>query len=145
VRVAHSGVLGGDDWENEYDAIRTGDAMYFRKLAAYLEHFAGRTAVSVQVLLPEASARGATIERVLAGLGLANGLSEGDRVRVAPEGIEPFEGVVDHLTPQILGVRSDHGLLRFLDGYADTLVIEEHDYSGDGPRAWQAWLDREFS
>jgi hypothetical protein len=66
-------------------------------------------------------------------------------VRVAPERIEPFEGVVDHLTPQILGVRTDRALHRFLDGYPDTLVIEEHVYAGDGPRDWQAWLERVFT
>jgi uncharacterized protein YndB with AHSA1/START domain len=144
VRVAHSGVLG-DNWEDEYDAMRIGDAMYFRKLAAYVEHFAGRTATSLQAMLPEAGARDATVERLPARLGLGNGLSEGDRVRVAPEGIEPFEGVVDHLTPQILGVRTDRVILRFLDGYPDTLVVEEHAYAGDGPRDWQAWLHRVFT
>ncbi|HEX2356421.1 MAG TPA: SRPBCC domain-containing protein [Micromonosporaceae bacterium] len=43
LRLVHSGFLG-DDWQEEYDALSVGDGMYLRKLAVYLEHFAGRTA-----------------------------------------------------------------------------------------------------
>src|SRR4051812_44413849 len=43
LRLVHSGILG-DDWETEYNALREGDPVYLRKLAVYLQHFAGRTA-----------------------------------------------------------------------------------------------------
>src|SRR5262245_24439213 len=42
LRFVHSGVLGGDDWEQEHDALRNGDRMYLEKLALYVKHFAGR-------------------------------------------------------------------------------------------------------
>jgi uncharacterized protein YndB with AHSA1/START domain len=47
IRVVHSGVLG-DDWEGEYEALKEGNPVYVRKLAAYLTHFAGRTAPRAQ-------------------------------------------------------------------------------------------------
>ena len=45
VRIATSGFLPGDDWADEYDAMTKGNALFFRTLATYLNHFAGRTAV----------------------------------------------------------------------------------------------------
>src|SRR5690242_13024269 len=37
LRFVHSGFLG-DDWEQQYDALRDGDPMYLRKLALYLKY-----------------------------------------------------------------------------------------------------------
>jgi uncharacterized protein YndB with AHSA1/START domain len=40
VRMVHSGALA--NWDDEFDAMREGDAIYAGKLAAYLDHFAGK-------------------------------------------------------------------------------------------------------
>lgn len=44
LRFVHNGFLG-DDWEQQYDALKVGDRKYLEKLAAYVRHFPGRTAV----------------------------------------------------------------------------------------------------
>ena len=36
LRFVHSGFLAGDDWETEYEALKSGDPMYIQKLAEYL-------------------------------------------------------------------------------------------------------------
>ena len=41
VRFVHSGALGQDDWEAEYEAMSEGDPMYLFKLVQYLKHFKG--------------------------------------------------------------------------------------------------------
>src|SRR2546422_580674 len=38
VRFVHSGFLAGDDWETEYEALKSGDPMYIEKLAEYLKY-----------------------------------------------------------------------------------------------------------
>jgi len=53
--------------------------------------------------------------------------------------------VVDYLSPVALGVRSDHGLYRFVRGFDGSVAAGHHLYAGDvDPReteqAWQAWL-----
>ena len=44
LRFVHNGFLG-DDWEEQYDALKVGDRKYLEKLAAYVKHFPGRTSV----------------------------------------------------------------------------------------------------
>ena len=46
LRVVHSGLLG-DDWQDEYDALRSGWPFHLHTLQEYLAHFPGRTAVPV--------------------------------------------------------------------------------------------------
>jgi uncharacterized protein YndB with AHSA1/START domain len=138
VRVVHSGALA--NWDHEY-AMREGDAMYFRKLATYVSHFAGETAASVQVEHPIEGERDEVMARLRAQLGLADGVAEGDRVRATPDGLEPLDGVVDYVTPFALGVRTDDAMVRFLHAMGQ-LVVGEHRYHGGAPRDWQGWLER---
>jgi uncharacterized protein YndB with AHSA1/START domain len=139
VRVVHSGALA--DWEGEFDAMQEGDAIYFGKLAAYLEHFAGATGRSFFFQQEGAGERAAAMAAVRAGLGLPGGATEGDRVALAPDGLEPLEGVVDLAGPHVLGLRTDDGILRFFHAMG-TLVVEEHRYGGAAPRDWQPWAAR---
>jgi uncharacterized protein YndB with AHSA1/START domain len=138
VRVVHSGALA--NWDDEYDAMREGDAMYIGKLAAYVSHFAGATGDSVQFQLEQPGSREEVMARVRQRLGLADGVAEGDRVRATPEGVEPLDAVVDYVTPFALGLRTDDGLTRFLHAMG-MVVVEEHRYAGGAPRDWQAWLE----
>jgi uncharacterized protein YndB with AHSA1/START domain len=55
LRLVHSGFLPDDIWADEFDALKKGDPAYVFKLAEYLKHFRGRTAVPV-------SAWGAQVE-----------------------------------------------------------------------------------
>jgi uncharacterized protein YndB with AHSA1/START domain len=139
VRVVHSGALA--NWDDEFDAMREGDAIYAGKLAAYLEHFAGKTGPSVLAQREQSGDRAAVMARLFDALGLSPTVAAGDRVRVAPDGLEPLEAVVDLRADHALGLRGDDALLRFFHGMG-ALVVEEHRYDGPAPRDWQGWLDR---
>jgi len=151
LRLVHSGFLG-DDWEAEYDALSKGNGMYLRKLAAYLEHFPGRTS-TYNLFAP--GPRVAGKERawaVLEGaLGLTGAVAEGDPVRLTVPGLPPVEGVVEFVdAPTFLGARTADGLYTLMHGYRDAVVVEYHGFSDDVDRegierAWQAWLARAFA
>jgi uncharacterized protein YndB with AHSA1/START domain len=139
VRVVHSGALA--NWDDEYEAMREGDAMYFSKLATYVSHFAGATAASVQLEHAVDGDHEEVMARLRDRLGLPDGVAEGDRVRATPDGVEPLDGVVDYVTPYALGLRTDDAMIRFLHGMG-ALVVGEHRYHGGAPRDWQGWLER---
>jgi uncharacterized protein YndB with AHSA1/START domain len=148
LRLVQSGVLG-DDWETEYDALGKGWDMYLQQLAEYLAHFRGRTAAPVTAMHPGAGDPERVWGAFHRGLGLAGPAAEGDRVRLTPDGLAPIEGVVDFVSPEFLGVRSDDGLYRFIRGFDGTAAVGHHLFSPDvDPReaeqAWQAWLSRQF-
>jgi uncharacterized protein YndB with AHSA1/START domain len=146
----HRGVLGGD-YEIELDACRRHTAFYCHSLVEYVRHFAGRDAVYVAAEAPAVSAHGgfAALRRAL---GMADGVAVGDRVRLAPQGLEPVEGIVDYATEAFLGVRGPEALYRFYGrdvwgwpvGVAHHLFAAEIDEAA-GEKAWQAWLDGVFA
>ena len=148
LRLVQSGVLG-DDWETEYDALAKGWDMYLHQLGQYLRWFRGRpvTPVTLVAAGPEDTAR--FWPELRRGLGLAGAPAEGDRVRLTPDGLAPVEGVVDYVSPEILGVRSDDGLYRFICGLGGMVAVGHHLYPGElgteeAEAAWQGWLDRLF-
>jgi uncharacterized protein YndB with AHSA1/START domain len=149
VRLVHSGVLGGDDWESEYDALRKGDPMYLRSLGTYLTYFPGRTAVPVSAwAAPQPSEEGAW-EGIKGGLGLTGTVNEGDRVRFTLDDGAPVEGVVDSvLYPSFLGVRTDDGLYRFVGG-GGQIGVGHHIFADVDPKeaeqAWQSWLNKLYA
>lgn len=150
LRFVHSGFLG-DDWEEQYDALRKGDGMYLRKLALYVKYFAGRTSEFNMLAhgpqVPE--------ERVWAAyrevLGLSSQPKVGDVVRIAIPDLPPAEGVVEFVNlPTYAGVRTADGMYAFMHGYGDTVVVEHHSFAEDvnGPqieKAWQSWIAAHFA
>jgi uncharacterized protein YndB with AHSA1/START domain len=148
LRLVQSGVLG-DDWETEYDALTKGWDMYLYQLAQYLGHFRGRPVAPVMAMAPGAGDAGQVWSVLSAGLGLDRPATEGDKVRLTPEGLAPIEGVVDYVSPEVLGVRTEDGLYRFIRGYEGSVAVGHHLFAGDvdqeeAERAWQAWLGRLF-
>lgn len=142
LRLVHSGFLG-DDWENEYEAMAKGDAMYFHKLVTYLTHFPGRISTYNMFLVQPAGLdqAWAALRRVA---GLGEHVAEGDKALVQVPGLPPVTGVVDYVRPEMLGIRTDAGMYRFLHS-RDFLVAEYHDFAGelDGEtveRSWKEWL-----
>lgn len=146
VRWVHSGFLGQDDWESEYDALRKGDPMYLGALAAYLTHYAGRVATPVAAWAPPQS------DEDSAWAGLARGLHLGvdEVVRDAPVHLElpdgtKLTGVVDSaLFPSFILVRTDDALLKFVGGQGH-IGVGHHIFSPvpdpDAAAAqWQGWL-----
>ena len=149
LRFVHSGFLPGDDWEMEYDALKSGDPMYIHKLAEYLKYFRGRSATPVDVYGPQVPDPEQAWAKLRSGLGLSGAVAEGDRVRLTPEGLPPMEGVVDYLSQQTLGVRTSDGLYRFIYGLGGTMVLGHHIFADVDQqateRAWQTWLTRLFA
>lgn len=148
LRMVHSGLLG-DDWEDQYDALSVGDAMYLKKLAAYLAHFPGRVAThnlfAPGPSVPDRARVWAAFQELL---GADGPIAAGDRVRLGTDRPEPVEAVVEFVHAQaFLGVRTDDALYAFIHGYRDTVVVERHSFTADGDekeaeRSWQTWLDR---
>jgi uncharacterized protein YndB with AHSA1/START domain len=151
LRLAASGFLPGDDWEQEYDAMSRAGDMYLSTLVAYATHFPGQTATPITAFGPlvrDWDAAWATLRGVL---GLTGAGAEGDSVRFVPAGLEEIEGVVDFLSPESLGVRAEDALYRFVRGFFQPAVIVEHHlFAADVDqekvgRAWKAWLDEVFA
>jgi uncharacterized protein YndB with AHSA1/START domain len=148
LRLVQSGIMG-DDWEAEYDALARGWDMYLHQLGQYLEFFRGRTAIPVMAMLPGASDVDQVWPRMFDGLGLGGPPTEGDKVRLTPEGLDPVEGVVDFVSPEAFGVRTEDGLYRFIRGFEGTVAVGHHLFAGDADareaeQAWQAWLGGVF-
>jgi uncharacterized protein YndB with AHSA1/START domain len=148
LRFVHSGFLPDEDWETEYEALKTGDPMYIQKLAEYLKYFRGRTATPISAIGPQVDRDDAW--RVFKReLGLNEGVAEGDAAHFTVEGLAPIDGVVDFVSPDALGVRSSDGLYRFIHGLGGTVVLGHHIYADvDQPRterAWQSWVERAFA
>ena len=148
VRFVHSGFLAGDDWETEYEALKSGDPMYIEKLAEYLTYFLGRIGKPVSAYGPQVDREQAWT--VFQGaLGLTGEVAEGDQVRLTADGLAPIEGVVDHVSPETLGVRTGDGIYRFIHGLGGTAVLGHHIFSDvdqqETERAWQSWVERAFA
>jgi uncharacterized protein YndB with AHSA1/START domain len=147
VRWVHSGFLG-ENWEAEYEGLSEGDPMYFDKLRVYLTYFRGRRATPVEVFGPQLPDRDEAWARIHRALGLQAPPALGDRVWLAPEGLPALEGVIDWLSRDFLGVRTEDGIYRFMHisvfggptGVGHHLFVEGLDQA-EAERAWGAWLD----
>ncbi|MDH2426149.1 SRPBCC domain-containing protein [Sphaerisporangium sp. TRM90804] len=150
LRFVHSGMLGGD-WEAEYDALRKGDGMYLRKLAAYVEHFPGRTSTfNVFAVGPQVPGQERVWQAFTHAVGATGAVAEGDRVRLQVNGITPVDGVVQFAyRPDFLGVRTGDGLYVFIHGHQDTVLVEYHGFSPETDDkiepAWQSWMAQAFA
>lgn len=118
-------------------------------LRQYAEQFAGRDPFYAQVYGPDPSPEAEGVARVRRALGLPEDISEGDRVTVSPEGIEPFEAVVDVVAPHFLGLSAGDAMYRVFgrDAWGAPVGLSLHLYGEnvDGPaaeRAWGEWLKR---
>jgi uncharacterized protein YndB with AHSA1/START domain len=149
LRIVTSGFLPGDDWEAEFEAMTMGFDLFFRTLAEYVTWFPGRTATPVTAFGPPVSDWDRAWAVLTAELGLAGPVTAGDRVRLAPEGLSPVDGVVYVVNPHTLGVRARDGLYRFLRGFQGAMVAGHHVFSDidqeRAERAWGGWLSRLFA
>jgi uncharacterized protein YndB with AHSA1/START domain len=151
LRFVHSGILG-DDWAEQYDALKVGDGMYLRKLAAILKHFPGQvSAYNLFLPGPPVADQDAAWAAFTEAVGLTAAVTEGARTRLAVDGLAPADGVVEFVShPAFLGVRTNDGLYTFIHGYQHAVVVEYHSFAGDADQqqteqAWQAWLTKSFA
>ncbi|MGW0436648.1 SRPBCC family protein [Micromonospora sp. NPDC003197] len=150
LRMVHSGVLG-DNWETEYEALRTGWDMYLGTLAAYLAHFTGRTGTPVTAFRPGAGDPDQVWAAVTSAFGLTGPTVAGEPARLELPGLPPADGVVDLVgLPTYFGVRTTDALYRFIHSGTDrgnALVVGHHIFATDSDpadtqQAWQDWLTR---
>ena len=156
LRYVHSGIFV-DDWDNQYDAANQHTDFYLHTLGQYLQHFNGRRVTYVGggpggIQGPDASAGPGGFDGLRRALGVDDGVAEGDTVRVEPDGLQPFEGVVDYLRPNFVGIRSGNALYRFFGrnafGMPVGMSIHLFENVADAEsieRRWKAWLDHTLS
>ncbi|CAN3979311.1 SRPBCC family protein [Kitasatospora purpeofusca] len=142
LRVVHSGLLG-DDWEDEYDALRRGWPFHLHTLVEYLTHFRGRTGAPVFGVAPVPGRPAAELRGALAGaLALPSPPTTGTRVAARPTGLPPLDGEVVWADDERFAIRTGDGLYGF--HHSAGLVLMFHHLFGpdtDGAEAaWQQWL-----
>ncbi|MEV5010648.1 SRPBCC domain-containing protein [Streptomyces sp. NPDC055692] len=142
LRMVHSGVLG-DDWQDEYDALRRGWPFHLHTLREYLTHFPGRTGVPVFAMTHTGERFSqqdhAALTRALA---LPAEAPIGARVHIEPPGLPPLDGEVTWSDNQRIEVRTGDGLYTFhhLPG---AVLLFHHLFRTDAQgaeTAWQQWL-----
>jgi len=152
LRYVHSGVIV-DDWDTQYDGAAQHTDFYQHSLAEYLRHFAGRHAVYVGAEGPAASTRPGAFGQVRRALGIGEATAVGDRIHLEMPGLAAIDGVVDYLTPQFVGIRSDDALYRFYgrDAFGGQPAFAGHHLFAEGvdggaqEQAWSAWLKDVFA
>jgi uncharacterized protein YndB with AHSA1/START domain len=149
VRWIHTGFLGSDNWELEYEGMGEGDPVYFAKLFEYLTYFRGRRATPVNVFQPGPADKDEAWARYLDAFGLDGDVAEGDRVTLRPAGLPEITGEVDVRTVTFLGVRSDDAMYRFMHVDWNRLVGLGHHLFAEGlgddiEQRWATWLAEVF-
>ncbi|MEU1509807.1 SRPBCC domain-containing protein [Kitasatospora sp. NPDC005748] len=144
LRVVHSGLLG-DDWQDEYDALRRGWPFHLGTLVQYLTHFAARTAVPVFAAAPTGRRTAQDVRAALAGaLSLPTPVTVGAQAQAEPAGLPPLDGEVVWADDERFGLRTADGLYTFHHG-AGTALMFHHLFGADtdgAEDAWQRWLVR---
>lgn len=141
LRVVHSGMLG-DDWQDEYDALRRGWPFHLHTLGEYLTHFPGRTGVPVFAAAhgPSGQAVRAALVR---GLSLPTPIAVGASVHAEPANLPPLDGHVVWADDERFAIRTDDGIYTFHHGPTGLTLMFHHLFgpSTDGAEtAWQQWL-----
>jgi uncharacterized protein YndB with AHSA1/START domain len=150
LRTVTSGFIPGDDWGEEFEAMRRGGQGYFRTLVEYLTWFPGRFAVPVTVFGPAGTAWERDRRLLCSALGLPDSLAPGSPVRITPAGTRPGDGVVYLANDGAIGVRTADAFYRFLGGFGHPMVADHALFAaGTDPeqatRAWESWLARILS
>ena len=142
LRVVHSGLLG-DDWQDEYDALRRGWPFHLHTLREYLTHFPGRAGVPVFAMAPTGARSASEVRSALTrGLALSAPVVVGARAHAAPTGLPPLDGDVVWSDDERLEVRSADGIYTFHYG-SGAAVMFHHLFgpgTNDAAAAWQQWL-----
>ncbi len=151
LRYVHSGIFV-ENWGTQYDAVQQHTDFYLHTLGEYLQHFEGRTATYVGevpqgIQGPPSSATPDGFQRLRRALGIGAQANEGDSVRLAGQGLQPIEGVLDYLRPNFIGVRAADALYCFFgrNAFGAPVGMSIHSFSDDVDadqtrRQWQQWL-----
>jgi uncharacterized protein YndB with AHSA1/START domain len=152
LRVVHSGMLG-DNWQDEYDALRRGWPFHLHTLREYLTHFPGRTGVPVFAMAQTGDRPVTEVRAALTGaLSLPALVTVGARAHAEPAGLPPLDGEVTWADEERFAIRTADGLYSF-HGFAGIVLMFHHLFapdsatdtatdtaSGTAEAAWQHWL-----
>jgi uncharacterized protein YndB with AHSA1/START domain len=146
LRTVTSGFLPGEDWAEEFEAMRLGVELHFATLAAYLTYFAGRFATPVTAFGPPGTSWPRDRASLCRELGLTDSPAAGDPVQLAGE-VGPAGGTVYFANAHAIGVRTPDALYRIMRGFARPVIAAHHLFGADAEpeqaqRAWEAWLAR---
>ncbi|MCB1262814.1 MAG: SRPBCC domain-containing protein, partial [Acidimicrobiales bacterium] len=130
VRLINSGFGDGDEWDDQYDAMREGWGLFLYNLQLHCEHFAGRTATSMQPMGMWPLDRDAAWARLTTELGLPATPALGERVSAdAGEGLE--------LAGTTVAVGSNHvALLLDTPAPGTAFLAAEGSHGGCGVSVW---------
>ncbi|MBK3568158.1 SRPBCC domain-containing protein [Streptomyces sp. MBT62] len=142
LRVVHSGLLG-DDWQDEYDALRSGWPFHLQTLVEYLAHFPGHTAEPVFAFAPSQGRPAPETRAAIAQtLSLPPAPATGDRIHAEPAGLPPLDGEVVWADAERMKIRTADAIYTFHHG-PSTALIFHHLFGTDtegAEAAWQNWL-----
>lgn len=156
LRYVHSGILA-DGWDDQYDAIDGHTDFYLHTLGEYLRHFKGRQVTyvgqpSAGIKGPGAAAAPDAMDTLRAALGIGGAASVGDSVHADLGGAGKLEGVIDYLTPEFVGVRTQDSLYRFFgrNHYGSVVGMSAHVFRDDvdavaAGEALKSWLDSVYA
>jgi hypothetical protein len=150
LRYVHSGVIDEAQWDDQFDAVDGHTDFYLHTLGQYLEHFSPRTATYVGggpggLMGPAASMTPDAFVKLQRALGVPEGASVGDRIKLAHDDVD---GTIDYLTPNFVGIRTDEALYRFFgrNAFGGPVGMSIHHFA-DGVdadatgAAWTRWLE----
>ena len=144
LRAVTSGFLPGEEWADEFEAMRMGGELYFSTLVEYLTYFAGRFATPVLAFGPPGTDWSRDRSLLCRELGLTETPGRGDPVRLDGEA---EDGIVYFASAHAIGVRTEDALYRFMRGFAKPVIAAHHLFGSDADpdqarQAWEAWLSR---
>lgn len=159
VRVVHSWVAGGDDWDAEFEGHAGGWLSFFKLLRYHLEHFSGQPSELVQVAAQSEGTNEEVWQRLAGPLGLLD-VEEGQRA-VSSDAAPELEGEVleAEYTPEgcsaILRLEEPAPALAHLIGFpmggSIHLSVRFYLYGEQAQEVaepvqtrWQQWLDERF-
>jgi hypothetical protein len=151
LRYAHCGVFPPEQFETQNEAIQQHTDFYLHTLGEYLEHFDGRAAtyigdVPAGIQGPPSSATPDGFDRLKRALGLGEDVQQGDSVKLAPDGLEQIEGVVDYLSANFMGIRTADALYCFFgrNAFGGPVEVTIHSFNGrdaeETKDRWQRYL-----
>ncbi|HTA01341.1 MAG TPA: SRPBCC domain-containing protein [Streptosporangiaceae bacterium] len=156
LRYVHSGILA-DDWADQYDAVSAHTDFYLHTLGQYLEHFNGRRVTYVGqppagIEGPKAAAAADAMDTLRAALGIGSEAAVGDEVHADLGEAGPIDGVIDYLTPEFVGVRTQDSLFRFFgrNHFGSVVGMSAHVFRDDvdasaAAEALASWLDSVYA
>lgn len=138
-----------DNWNLRADAATRHSDFYHHSLAEYLRHFAPRPAHYIRAYRPGPDPDPDAFPRLLDRLGVPADATAGDRVALRPDGLPALDAVLDHRSPDFLGLRTEDGLYRFFNGHSWNWptwlghhLFDESTDPDEAAHRWTEWLTK---